>query len=71
MNSLAILMLASLPCIGIWFAAKMHFEADTTQVLTEIRDRNARLVATAIENAYKVGYRDGQRGEVFDPKVGK
>ena len=48
----------------------MHFEADTTQVLTEIRDRNARLVATAIENAYKVGYRDGQRGEVFDPKVG-
>lgn len=70
MNSLTILLLASLPCIGVWFAAKIHFESDAWEVLTDINNRHARTVATAIESAYKVGYRDGQRGEVFDPKVG-
>lgn len=65
MNSLTILLLASLPCIGVWFAAKLHFEADALEVLTEIKERHAKVTATAIESAYKVGYRDGQRGDVY------
>ena len=65
MNSLGILLLATLPVIATWFAAKLHFEADALEVLTEIKERHAKVTATAIESAYKVGYRDGQRGDVY------
>jgi hypothetical protein len=65
MNTIGILLLASLPAIATWFAAKIHFESDALEVLTEIKNRHARTVAVAIENAYKVGYRDGQRGDVY------
>ena len=67
MNSLGILLLATLPCIATWFAAKLHFEADALEVLTEVRDRHAKVTASAIEGAYRVGYKDGQRGEVYAP----
>ena len=64
MNSLAILMLASLPAIGAWMAAKIHFEADAMQVLTEVKRKHERLTARAIKTAYTVGYKDGQAGNV-------
>lgn len=65
MITIGYILLATIPLIGVWFAAKLHFEADAVETLTAIKKIHEKRIVRVMESAYAAGYKDGQRGDVY------